>query len=329
MIIRELSNYKNIFNSKILLIHGDNVALKKEYEKKIVKLFNKNNYNSKIYYEEDFFKNKDIVYNLFENSLFEEKEFFIIKNTTDKILQIIKENSHEISKNIILLAPYLKKNSKLRQLIEKHKIYASIVCYEDDENQMINILRSKLNENGIKIENETLQKIIVNKNINRQDINDAIEKITISDVSTENLSEENILNFFNATNSYSNFDIANIILTGEKSKLNKSINENYNNNYKYIEIIPAIRYTINKLLNIRNYNINENDVTKLVNAYKPPIFWKEKNIVITQLRNWKKKELEKLLNDLFNIEIMCKENYNLSSIIFNKFLIDTCAKNKF
>ena len=323
MIIRELSNYKNIFNSKILLIHGDNVALKKEYEKKIVKLFNKNNYNSKIYYEEDFFKNKDIVYNLFENSLFEEKEFFIIKNTTDKILQIIKENSHEISKNIILFAPYLKKNSKLRQLIEKHKIYASIVCYEDDENQMINILRSKLNENGIKIENETLQKIIVNKNINRQDINDAIEKITISDVSTENLSEENILNFFNATNSYSNFDIANIILTGEKSKLNKSINENYNNNYKYIEIIPAIRYTINKLLNIRNYNINENDVTKLVNAYKPPIFWKEKNIVITQLRNWKKNELEKLLNDLFNIEIMCKENYNLSSIIFNKFLINT------
>ena len=288
MIIRELNNYKNIFNSKILLIHGDNVALKKEYEKKIVKLFNKNNYNSKIYYEEDFFKNKDIVYNLFENSLFEEKEFFIIKNTTDKILQIIKENSHEISKNIILLAPYLKKNSKLRQLIEKHKIYASIVCYEDDENQMINILRSKLNENGIKIENETLQKIIVNKNINRQDINDAIEKITISDVSTENLSEENILNFFNATNSYSNFDIANIILTGEKSKLNKSINENYDNNYKYIEIIPAIRYTINKLLNIKNYNINENDVTKLVNAYKPPIFWKEKNIVITQLRNWKK-----------------------------------------
>ena len=77
--------------------------------KKIVKLFNKNNYHSKIYYEEDFFKNKDIVYNLFENSLFEEKEFFIIKNTTDKILQIIKENSHEISKNIILLAPYLKK----------------------------------------------------------------------------------------------------------------------------------------------------------------------------------------------------------------------------
>ena len=61
MIIRELNNYKNIFNSKILLIHGDNVALKKEYEKKIVKLFNKNNYNSKIYYEEDFFKNKDIV----------------------------------------------------------------------------------------------------------------------------------------------------------------------------------------------------------------------------------------------------------------------------
>ena len=194
---------------------------------------------------------------------------------------------------------------------------------------MINILRSKLNENGIKIENETLQKIIVNKNINRQDINDAIEKIAISDVSTENLSEENILNFFNATNSYSNFDIANIILTGEKSKLNKSINENYDNNYKYIEIIPAIRYTINKLLNIKNYNINENDVTKLVNAYKPPIFWKEKNIVITQLRNWKKNELEKLLNDLFNIEIMCKENYNLSSIIFNKFLIDTCAKNKF
>ena len=47
------------------------------------------------------------------------------------------------------------------------------------------------------------------------------------------------------------------------------------------------------------------------------------------IKKLEKNELEKLLNDLFNIEIMCKENYNLSSIIFNKFLIDTCAKNKF
>ena len=77
---------------------------------------------------------------------------------------------------------------------------------------------------------------------------------------------------------------------------------------------------------ILNYNINEKDMNRLVSSYKPPIFWKEKNIITTQLKKWKRNELEKLLNDLFNVEIMCKENYNLSNVIFNKFLIDTCAK---
>ena len=327
MIIKELITEKIILKSKIILIHGDNTALKKEKETKITNLFNKNNYNSKIYYEEDFFKNDEIAYSLFENNLFEDKEFFIIKNVTDKILQIIAKDDSELNKNIILFSPYLKKNSKLRQFIENHKKYASIVCYEDDESQMINILKSKLNENQIKIENEILQKIIINKNINRQDINDAIDKIIIADSSIEKMNEENILNFFNATNSYNNFEVANIILAGEKNKLNKSINDSYNNNNKFIEIIPAIRYTINKLLSILNYNINEKDMNRLVSSYKPPIFWKEKNIITTQLKKWKKNELEKLLNDLFNVEIMCKENYNLSNIIFNKFLIDTCAKH--
>ena len=44
-------------------------------------------------------------------------------------------------------------------------------------------------------------------------------------------------------------------------------------------------------------------------------------------KKWKKPELVSLLKKIYNVEIKCKEHYNISNTIFNKFLLDTCSKN--
>ena len=50
-----------------------------------------------------------------------------------------------------------------------------------------------------------------------------------------------------------------------------------------------------RILNIKeelNYNDN---IESVISSYKPPIFWKDKNIVKKQIINWDYEDIEKLI----------------------------------
>ena len=210
---------------------------------------------------------------------------------------------------------------------ENSKLCASLACYEDDDAQIQNLLKTRLYENGIKINYDTIQKLVMDKNLNRNDINEAIKKLSIIKTETNVIGDDILLDIFNATNTYDNFEIANIVISGNSKKLNKALNDIYNASGYYNELIPAIRFKVKRLIEILEYNEDETDISKKINNFKPPIFWKEKNEITIQLKKWKKSELIKLLKEIYNVELKCKEHYNISNIIFNKFLLDTCSKN--
>jgi DNA polymerase-3 subunit delta len=65
----------------------------------------------------------------------------------------------------------------------------------------------------------------------------------------------------------------------------------------------------------------------LVENYKPPIFWKEKNIIKEQLNRWDIKELYLLQNIIFETEMNCKKNYDISLTILQQFIVATSTKN--
>ena len=167
----------------------------------------------------------------------------------------------------------------------------------------------------------------MNKNLNRNDINEAIKKLCIIKTETNLIGNHVLFDIFNATNTYDNFEIANIVISGNSKKLNKALNDIYDASGYYNELIPAIRFKVKKLIEILEYNEDETDISKKINNFKPPLFWKEKNEITMQLKKWKKKELMYLLKEIYNVELKCKEHYNISNIILNKFLLDTCSKN--
>jgi DNA polymerase-3 subunit delta len=70
-----------------------------------------------------------------------------------------------------------------------------------------------------------------------------------------------------------------------------------------------------------NININQ-----LIESFKPTIFWKEKNIIKEQLKRWSKPDLKELLDKIFDIEIQCKKNYDVSTTILQNFMINISTK---
>ena len=68
-----------------------------------------------------------------------------------------------------------------------------------------------------------------------------------------------------------------------------------------------------------NIKLNPN-IETVISGYKPPIFWKEKEIVKQQLKIWSEKHLRKLINEINNTELLIKKNINISLNILLNFI---------
>ena len=64
------------------------------------------------------------------------------------------------------------------------------------------------------------------------------------------------------------------------------------------------------------------DINKTINSAKPPIFWKDKEIVKVQLKKWKSKNSKVLINKINDVELKIKKNYNNSIMIVTNFILE-------
>ena len=67
---------------------------------------------------------------------------------------------------------------------------------------------------------------------------------------------------------------------------------------------------------------NTNDIDKSISLYKPPIFWKEKEIVKNQINKWNRQDVIKLIKEIYEIEILVKRNSTSSLNIVCDFIVN-------
>ena len=327
MIIKSFSiDYEKLFETyRVNLLYGENFHLKNEIVEKLSKIFKKNRYKTTFLKQEELLKNIDVLDNYInQDNLFGDKEIIIIKDATDKLLDYL--NLDNFNKQIIIVSDNLPRNSKLRNIAEKSKTVSCIACYDDDDKTLKNILRQGINSIGLTINNEAIDQLFNLNKLNRNDVNSALEKLKLI-ADEKQLDNEMIFSLFNTTSSYDAFQISNALLTENKQELNKILSSFYHFAFNFNEIIGPLKYKINKLISLYDFDLGEKNISKLIEKYKPPIFWKEKKTIQIQMSKWTKDDLMILLEKINQIEIMCKTNYEISEIIFNKFLLDIVTKN--
>ena len=52
-----------------------------------------------------------------------------------------------------------------------------------------------------------------------------------------------------------------------------------------------------------------------ISDYRPPTFWKEKNIVKQQMSNWSEDEVKKKIFEISNLEILIKKNSSSINLV--------------
>lgn len=131
-----IKNYQletnDISKYNFFLFYGDNEGLKNEKTDYLVK---KTNYKRFLYNEKEVLNDTESFSNsLLTRSFFDDKKIIIIKNTTDKVINLLKNLiNREIEKIIIIFdADILDKRSKLRNFFEKENELACVPFYPDD-----------------------------------------------------------------------------------------------------------------------------------------------------------------------------------------------------
>ena len=328
MILKTYDLDKNI-NAKFFLFHGVNDGQKEEIiEKKFKPLFGENLFK---YLENEIFSDIDNFYNqVLSKSFFEKNKLIIIKDASDKIkneIEVLKEKNLDDIK-IILISNMLDKKSKLRNLFEKEKDLVSIAFYSDNNQTLSTITKTFFSKKNIPISQESINLIVSRANGDRKSLNNELSKIENFLTNKKKITIEEIYILTNLSENYSINELVDNCLAKNKDKILYIINEN---NFSFEDTIIIIRTFLAKAKRLIKLNQNmqiHKSIDQTIINFRPPIFWKDKELVKKQIKIWTLDKTYKLIDEINKIELNVKKNsINSLKILFDFILATSKANN--
>ena len=307
-----LRNPLNFIKYNLFLLYGENDGLKKDIKESIKVAANHQNTRIELIslYENDIINNEDNFYNyIYSGSLFSSKKIITINNGTDKIIKQIKDIVEKLPENVFLIifAGVLEKKSKLRNLFEINNKTLCTPCYLDSDKDLEIIAKTELKKNNITLSREFINLLIEKSNNDRNNLRNEIGKITSFALNKKNLEIDEIKSIINFSGEYKSDSLINECLCGNILQYKKILSELYLNTINQISLLRILSNKIQGLLYMKEMERNYNDLDGLLNASKPPIFWKEKPMVKKQLTIWTSSNLKKTIYEINDIELLCKK----------------------
>ena len=302
-------------------MYGNNEGIKNEI---INEVYIKNFEGEVLKYDEqEILNNKDeFISNLLNRSLFLESKIIIISRSSDKLIDIINEilDREIIDTKIIIKCSNLEKKSKLRNLFEKGNQLICTPVYEDDYRALNSIIQKFLRENKFSLSQEIKNLLIERSKGDRIFLKSELSKLKSLSLSKNKLSTGDVVKLTNLAENFSVFELSDNYLAKNSKKVSNILNEN---NYSSEDCILILRTILNKskrLLKIRNEIDNNSNIDQVISNFKPPIFWKEKDIVKKQIQSWSTNEVKGIIYKINELEVLVKKSTVNSMLFVSNFV---------
>ena len=136
-------------------------------------------------------------------------------------------------------------------------------------------------------------------------------KITISE----------ILKLTNLAENYSYGELSDQCLSKNLNRTMNILNENNYNSDDCISIVRVMLSKVKRLIKLKEKNIQEKNIDSVISNYKPPIFWKEKDVVKSQMKVWDLNNIQNLLYLLSEVELLIKKENQSAVNILHDFIL--------
>ncbi len=306
--------------NKFYLFYGVNEGQKNDKIYELLSSIDKNNIFK--YDEKEILNDERIFFDqILTKSLFNDQKIIIINRATDKIFKILNDVvDKEINDIVIINSSALEKKSKLRNLFEKTNKFVCVAFYEDTNETLIKLASNFFKKNQILISSLDMN-LIVNKCAgDRGILYNEMNKIKYYTLKNKKITSEQILKLTNLIENFSIFELVNNCLAKNKKKTLDILTENNFDNSDCIIIIRSFLLRSKKIYELRKSYEKNKDLELTIDNFKPPIFWKEKEITKKQIFNWSIKDLRTLIYRLSQLELLAKKNLDNSVYLITDFI---------
>ena len=321
MIIKTYKIKSALQENNFYLFYGENTGLKEEV---ILEIRNKSPDSEYLnYYEKDILQNPNLFYeDIFSKSFFNDKKLIIIKDSSDKFLEIAKSILEKGLQDltIVLVADNLDKRSKLRGYFEKEKDLYCVPFYKDENSTLNTLTINFFNKEKISISQELINIIVSKCSRDRKNLLNELNKIKLFLQDKKKIDKFTLSKIINLADDHSLNEIVDNTLLKNKNQVSKMLNEN---DFVFEDMIILIRSflkNIKRLLNLKAHLGAKDNINEIIQNYKPPIFWKDKEIVKRQSELWEKSELILLIKKTNDTELMLKKNSQIYKQIIGNFI---------
>ena len=324
MIVKHFELSKKISKKdKFFLLYGNNSGLIKEViEKNLKPILYKKKFN---YDESEILSNlSHFKEEILNKSFFENEKLIIISRSTDKILKTIEEIIEKKVEDlaIILISGTLEKKSKLRNFFEKSKDIICVPFYEDNERSLTTLAQNFFREKKILLSNQNINLIVQRSGGDRINLYNELEKIESFSLNKRKIEVDELLQLTNLSENLSFYELVDNALAKNLKKTLYILNENNFSPDDSVHIIRIFLLKLKRLLTIKAKVEIEDNEEYVIDNFKPPIFWKEKEIIKKQIKILSYQKIKELIIKINNLELSVKKNPLSSTNIVTNFILE-------
>ena len=316
----------NLKKTKYFLLYGENQGHKSEIIEKKFKSNFPESFNS--YEEKEIIDNRENFFNeILTKSFFEKEKLIIINRSTDKLKDLIEEIIERKLDDLtfVLNSNMLEKKSKLRSFFEKNKQTACVPFYEDNMQTLSTIVNQFFRGLKIPIAQQAINLIVQRCRGDRKNLKNELRKIESFLTNKNKVKIDDLLKLTNLAENYNISELIDSCLSKNKRKTVNILNEN---NYSLEDCIIIIRTFLMKskrLLKLTQELRDKKNIEEIISTFKPPIFWKDKEVVKQQIASWSPNNVESLIYKSCEIELLMKKNSSNSINILSNFIIEQAS----
>ncbi len=184
------------------------------------------------------------------------------------------------------------------------------------------MLKIFLEKKKIKISPQNINLIVERSKGNRISLKNELEKIENFTLKKLSIELKDILKLTNLSENYNYSELADHCLAKNKKKTLNILNENNPSIEDNILILKTFLYKLKRLKKLKKDMEIQKDMETAISLFKPPIFWKDKDLIKQQLKVWSLPQLKVLIKNISGLELLIKRNSKISNEIISNFVLE-------
>lgn len=233
---------------------------------------------------------------------------------------------------VVVEAGDLKKSSALRKACESSAQAVAIPCYPEGERDTISAIREQLAGEEITITDDAVTTLVAILGEDRGVLRQELEKLilycgpkSIRGGEASQVTTETVNACLVGAPQEDSFSIASLALGGRPKPLSEALASAEAAGVSVISLLRLTQNRIQRLLPAALAVAQGQGPQAAVKAMKPPVFFKEQDEVLRQLKAWPLPRLEQAANEIYDAEAACKKTGAPDQAIAERALLRLAA----